>query len=619
MLRFATCLFILTTLVLSAFAMPVAAKERERVLVLTFNRPTSPVTYRWSRGIQSVLGPRLPNEIDLDIEYLDLQRFNDEQYLSLVRDLFRYQYLKAQPDLIIAVFSISLEFLLRAGEDLFPGVPVVFFDAERSFLEGQPERPNTIGVFGDETYKETLDLALSLHPDTQHLTVVAGSEVIAEGYLKTARRVFETFEDRVGISYRVGLPMKDILQEVSDLPDNALVIYLPVLSDGTGKTFEAPESLALISEASNVPVYSCWDVLFGHGMVGGYVSSFEEMGRTAAELGLRILDGERVADIPVTSETDFKYMFDWRQLKRWSISVDRLPPGSIVEFQEFTYWDQHKGGIIGALLLITLQTLVISFLVQQRRMRRRTEETLLEVQSDLAHIDRVVTVSALTSALAHEINQPLAAMRSYAQAALRCMDMDPPSYDKVRRALEGVVSDNKRAAAVVNRLRDLVKRGTIEREQLDVNSIIHEVMALINSDIVLRNASINLDLHPNLQDIYGDSVQMQQVLMNLLTNALHATEDQPRDVRKIAVKTRPENRSGVRVSISDLGDGIPPDKVEEVFAPFHTTKAKGLGLGLSICRTIIEAHGGRIWAENNPNGGATFLFTLPVGEQNEGD
>ena len=229
-------------------------------------------------------------------------------------------------------------------------------------------------------------------------------------------------------------------------------------------------------------------------------------------------------------------------------------------------------------------------------------------------MDRIVTISALTSALAHEINQPLAAMRSYAQAALRFMDKDQPEYDSVRKALQGIVADNKRAAAVVNRLRDLVKKGKAHREMLDINSIINDVIGLINSEIVLRNASITLDLHPIVPVVHGDSIQIQQVLLNLLTNALDALDNQPFEARTIAVSTRPENSNGAIISISDSGGGIPADKIQAIFAPFHTTKPRGVGLGLAICKSIIEAHGGKIWAANNPEGGAIFSFILPSDE-----
>ena len=235
-----------------------------------------------------------------------------------------------------------------------------------------------------------------------------------------------------------------------------------------------------------------------------------------------------------------------------------------------------------------------------------------KLQSELAHMDRVVTISTLTSALAHEINQPLAAMRSYAQAALRFMDKDQPEYDSVREALQGIVADNKRASEVVNRLRNLVKKGSTHWETIEINSIINDVIGLINSELVLRNALITLNLYPGIAGVQGDSIQIQQVLINLLTNALDAMDDQPVDARTIVIATRPENSNEIIISISDSGGGIPPDTIEAIFSPFHTTKRTGMGLGLSICKSIIEAHSGKIYAQNNPDGGAIFSFILPV-------
>ncbi len=238
-----------------------------------------------------------------------------------------------------------------------------------------------------------------------------------------------------------------------------------------------------------------------------------------------------------------------------------------------------------------------------------------QLQSELAHMDRIVSINALASALAHEINQPLAAMRSYAQAALRFMDRDQPEYNSVRKALQGIVADNKRAAAVINRLRTLAKKGAMRWEPIEINSIIKDVMSLVSSEIILRNASITLDIHPSVPVVQGDSIQIQQVLINLLTNALDATDGQPIDVRTITISTEFENSTGIIVSISDSGEGIALDTFETLFSPFHTTKSTGMGLGLSVCKSIIEAHGGKIWAENKPDGGAIFSITLPVGRQ----
>jgi C4-dicarboxylate-specific signal transduction histidine kinase len=218
----------------------------------------------------------------------------------------------------------------------------------------------------------------------------------------------------------------------------------------------------------------------------------------------------------------------------------------------------------------------------------------------------------MTSALAHEINQPLAAMRSYAQAALRFLDAEVPDPINVRKALEGIVADNKRASAVVNRLRDLVKKKMGQNEILSINQMIDEVIMLINSEIVMRNTTIETDLDPSSPIIYGDPVQIQQVLMNLLNNAMDAMDDIPISERTIKIHSRVDADNNIRISIVDHGKGIAPEKLKNIFLPFHTTKVKGLGLGLAISKSIINAHDGSILAENNSHGGATFVVTLPA-------
>jgi signal transduction histidine kinase len=454
-----------------------------------------------------------------------------------------------------------------------------------------------------------------LHPDTRHVAVVAGAGPIGRRWSKACREAFKAYEERVDFTYLIGLPLEALLEKLANLSAHTVVFSLPVLKDGVGKKFIGNESLSQIARVSSAPVYSFRDVNIGTGIVGGYMSSFEEDAKAVAQLGLRILNGEKPEDIPITRAPTFLYMFDWRQLKRWSIAEDKLPQGSIVMFKELTFWDRYKGRIIGAFVVVLFQTLIIFYLLHQRRIRRRAEEELLQLQSELAHINRIVTISALTSALAHEINQPLAAMRSYAQAALRFMDKDQPEYNSVRKALQGIVADNKRAAAVVNRLRDLVKKDTGHWETLEINSIINVVIGLINSEIVLRIATIKLDLHSSVPVFHGDSIQIQQVLINLLTNALDAMDGQSIEARTITISTRPENSNGIMISISDSGRGISADKIQAIFAPFHTTKPKGMGLGLAICKSIIEAHGGKIWADNNSDGGAIFSLTLPADSQ----
>ena len=234
------------------------------------------------------------------------------------------------------------------------------------------------------------------------------------------------------------------------------------------------------------------------------------------------------------------------------------------------------------------------------------------LQSELAHMDRVVAISTLTSGLAHEINQPLAAMRSYAQAALRFLGANQPDINNAIRALQGVVADNKRAANIITRLRTLVNKDMTAWQLVDIHSVISEVITLINSEMALREISFDLKLHADNPGVTGDAIQFQQVLINLITNAMDAMQDLPASRRHITVSTSPDKEDGIRVSVADRGTGIGKDELETIFQPFQTSKSAGMGLGLAICKSIVEAHGGKLFAENNIGDGATLSFNIPV-------
>ena len=347
--------------------------ERKNILVLFSFRPTLPVASQWDRGIRSVFESNTSLKSVVNIEYLDLMHFEDERYIQILLNTLRHKYSNPKPDLIIPVFNSAVALALKHGPDLFPGVPIVFGGIENKFIENRSLRPNVTGYLTDNNYTGTLDLALKLHPDTKNVVVVAGAGPIGRGWTKACREKFEAYKERVDFTYLIGLPLEALLEKLANLSAHTVVFSLPILQDGAGKKFIGNESLSQITRVSSAPVYSFRDVNIGTGIVGGYMSSFEEDGKAVAQLGLRILNGEQPEDIPITRAPTFLYMFDWRQLKRWSIAEERLPPGSIVKFKELTVWDKHKNQIIVVLALILSQALIISYLLFQRRVRLQAE------------------------------------------------------------------------------------------------------------------------------------------------------------------------------------------------------------------------------------------------------
>jgi PAS domain S-box-containing protein len=250
--------------------------------------------------------------------------------------------------------------------------------------------------------------------------------------------------------------------------------------------------------------------------------------------------------------------------------------------------------------------------------RKRTESELRRQREELAHVTRVSTMGELSASLAHELNQPLTAILSNAQAAQRFLATGPADVDELHEILDDIVQDDSRASEVIQRMRALVKKEQPAFAPLDLAGVIRDVTALIHSDAILHGVRIVLEVDPGLPPVRGDKVQLQQVVVNLLLNAFAAMRDTPANERVVAVRLQLEGVLTVKVSVRDAGTGLAGDKLDQIFQPFYTTKRDGLGMGLSISRSIIEAHGGRLWAENNSDRGATFYFTVPAVRTVEG-
>ena len=239
-------------------------------------------------------------------------------------------------------------------------------------------------------------------------------------------------------------------------------------------------------------------------------------------------------------------------------------------------------------------------------------EDLREAQMDLAHANRVATMGQLTASIAHEVNQPIAAAVTYAQAALRWLEARPPDLEEVRQALGSIVKDANRAGDVIGRIRELVKKAPLRKDRVDMNEAIREVIELTRGEAAKERVSLQIALGGDLPLIEGDRVQLQQVVLNLIINGVQAMGAIEEGSRELSVTTARVQREGVLVAVKDSGPGVAPANVERLFTPFYTTKADGLGMGLSICRSIIEAHGGRLWVTTNLPQGAIFHFTVPT-------
>jgi len=243
--------------------------------------------------------------------------------------------------------------------------------------------------------------------------------------------------------------------------------------------------------------------------------------------------------------------------------------------------------------------------------RKRTEEKLQQSQADLARVSRVTSMGELTASLAHEVNQPIAAAVTNANTCLRWLTRDSPDLEEARAAALRIVKDGTRAAEIITRVRLLFQKGAPERELVDLNEVIREMILLLRSETVRYNISVGADLALDLPQVLADRVQLQQVMMNLMLNSIDAMRnaDGPRE---LIIKSRRSDNEHLLLSVSDTGMGLPPDQTDQIFNAFFTTKSHGTGMGLSISRSIVESHGGRLWFADNPPRGASFFLALPI-------
>jgi PAS domain S-box-containing protein len=278
-----------------------------------------------------------------------------------------------------------------------------------------------------------------------------------------------------------------------------------------------------------------------------------------------------------------------------------LPGGRPISIEAIYVPDLDEAGGVRGFYALAMD-------VTERNAARQESRRL---QDELLHASRITTTGELAGTLAHEINQPLAAIMSNAQAARRFLDSPTPDLDEVREILQDIVAEDARAGEVINRLRAFLKKARTELEPVDLNAVFGEVAGFVRSDAVVRDAALSLELDPALPKVIGDRIQLQQVALNLVLNAFDAVDAQPRGERRVLLRTGRQDGI-VHAAVCDSGKGLPTGESENLFKPFYTTKPKGLGMGLSISRSIIGRHQGRIWAERLPDGGACFRFCLPA-------
>jgi signal transduction histidine kinase len=515
-----------------------------------------------------------------------------------------------KPDLIVAVSGPASIFARKYRKQLFPDTPLLFAAIDERYLRAAPLGENETAVASANDFPRLIDDILQVLPQTRQVFVVAGTGQLGQFWRRELEEPFSRFRDRLTFEWLDNLSLSEMLRRSASLPDNSAIFYLTYGTDAAGAAYADDRVLADLRSTANAPVFGGQSVHLGAGVVGGTMLSVDTLARTTADVALRLLNGAPPGNINVPPQPPDQPIFDWRELRKWRIPESRLPPGSSVRYRAPSLWAERRGTVLIAAGVVALQSLLIVGLVYQRRARQRAESDSRRNLALAADASRRQTISALTSSIGHELGQPLGSIMYNAQALQMMVATNrATTSETIGEILSDIQTQGVRATQIIDRHRTMLRSRQLEKKPIDLHAVITETLALVAHDMSARQVEATVDLPSNRCVINGDQVLLQQVFVNLITNAMDAMAETSPARRHVTISSH-VRAADVDVSVRDTGPGVPAHILEKLFTPFVTTKARGLGIGLTIVRSIVDAHGGTIVALNHPDGGATFTVTL---------
>ena len=559
------------------------------------------------------LNAQSPSPFAVYVENLDLNQFVSPQYKKTLLTYLREKYLDTPIGIIAANGTEALRVALQLrADERWSGIAIVFSTVDEQRARSLMPLPNVTGRFVQFSLSSSIDAARALVRNLKQIALV-GDPLERQPFRGHFLDELASAAVNLEIINLLGLPLEQVKKSVASLPNSSAILYTAVTTDGTGNQYLPNEALAAIAKTANRPIVVDVDNRLGHGATGGFVVVPTLIGEEAAQLMLRVFNGENASAIPITTSNAVKPVFDWRELQRWAVNERDLPPGSEILFRPPTAWEQYRWQILFIAAVIFTETLLILGLLYEHQRRRRAEVQSLQRMTELAHLNRIATAGELSASIAHEVKQPLAAIVAQSSAALRWLAHTTPDLNEARAALKKIMFAGNRASEIVDNLRAMFRKESSARRPIDINNLLANVIGLTSHEAQKHGILIYTAFFDEQKpQTLGDQAQLEQVFLNLVMNAIEAMSSSKSDRRVLELKTSVNDDGEVLVTVADNGPGVDVEDLEKIFDAFFTTKSGGMGMGLSICRSIIEAHAGRLWA-SRANPGLIFYVSLPSG------
>jgi signal transduction histidine kinase/ABC-type uncharacterized transport system substrate-binding protein len=578
-----------------------------RVLVLLGGDPGQLAVQQQDQAFRKSLLEAAPNGVDFFTESIDTVRFRYTELASDFLALMRRKYATQPVDLVVGLGGQTIEFIRRHHDELWPGAPILLYSINDEMVQRLGLPAGTSYVPWHHNIEGTLSLIAAVQPDARRLIVVGGA---AQFDHDLAARV--AWKARAQELWQVevwdDLSIAQLRTRAAALGADSAIFYTSISRDATGQAMFPADALERFAGAAAVPIYGLYSSYLGRGVMAGHMADFDGNGRRAGEVAAKLLSGQR--DSVIEEAVPTRCVAEHGLLVARGLSASVLPAGCEVLNRPRSIWQDHGAYVVTALGVLLLQALTIGLLLVQRRQRRKAEAEATERRLELGRATRFAAMGELTASIAHEINQPLGAILANADAAAMMLRDGSATQENMGEMLADIRREDLRASEVIRRLRTLLEKRAVIQASFRLHPVLDEALGLLAPEARRRDVEIERRFEARDDHMLGDPVQLQQVLINLALNAMDAMQTIAPAQRRLSVSTA-DGKATLELRVADRGCGIDAAQRDKVFESFVTTKPRGMGLGLSIVRAIVEAHHGHIGLAARDGGGTVFAVTLP--------